>query len=98
MPEAQPALSEEKTIPIEDTGDSVDVELKDVVEEATKETPVEEPQKESSEHEEYSSSVKKRINDLTKKWREEERQKKAALEFAESAKKKMMNFKRNLLV
>ena len=47
MPEAQPALSEEKTIPIEDTGDSVDVELKDVVEEATKETSVEEPQKES---------------------------------------------------
>ena len=37
MPEAQPALSEEKTLPIEDTGDSVDVELKDVVEEATKE-------------------------------------------------------------
>ena len=88
MPEAQPALSEEKTIPIEDTGDSVDVELKDVVEEATKETPVEEPEKESSEHEEYSSSVKKRINDLTKKWREEERQKEAALQFAESAKKK----------
>ena len=89
MPEAQPALSEEKTIPIEDTGDSVDVELKEVVEE-TKETPVEtqEEQKDSSEHEEYSSGVKKRINDLTKKWREEERQKKAALEFAESAKKK----------
>ena len=57
MPEAQPALSEEKTIPIEDTGDSVDVELKDVVEEATKETPVEEPEKESSEHEEYSSCL-----------------------------------------
>ena len=55
MPEAQPALSEEKTIPIEDTGDSVDVELKDVVEEATKETPVEEPEKESSEHEESVS-------------------------------------------
>ena len=91
MPEAQPALSEEKTIPIEDTGDSVDVELKDVVEEATKQTSVEtqeESEKESSEHEEYSSSVKKRINDLTKKWREEERQKEAALQFAESAKKK----------
>ena len=74
MPEAQPALSEEKTIPIEDTGDSVDVELKDVVEEATKQTSVEtqeESEKESSEHEEYSSSVKKIINDLKKKWREE---------------------------
>jgi hypothetical protein len=90
MPEAQPALSEEKTIPIEDTGNSVDVELKDVVEEATQGTPVEtqEETPESSEHEEYSSGVKKRINDLTKKWREEERQKEAALQFAESAKKK----------
>ena len=87
MPEAQPALSEEKTIPIEDTGEAVDVELKDVVEEATKETTVE-TKEESSEHEEYSSGVKKRINDLTKKWREEERQKEAALQFAESAKKK----------
>jgi len=90
MPEAQPALSEEKTIPIEDTGNPVDVELKDVVEEATQGTPVEtqEETPESSEHEEYSSGVKKRINDLTKKWREEERQKEAALQFAESAKKK----------
>ena len=90
MPEAQPALSEEKTIPIEDTGNSVDVELKDVVEEATQETTVEtqDETKDSSEHEEYSSGVKKRINDLTKKWREEERQKEAALQFAESAKKK----------
>ena len=90
MPEAQPALSEEKTIPIEDTGNPVDVELKEEKTEENENNTVEakeEPQ-ESSEHEEYSSGVKKRINDLTKKWREEERQKKAALEFAESAKKK----------
>jgi len=78
MPEAQPALSEEKTIPIEDTGDSVDIELKDVVEEATQESSVETAPQENSEHEEYSSGVKKRINDLTKKGREEERQKEAA--------------------
>lgn len=88
MPEAQPALSEEKTIPIEDTGDSVDIELKDVVEEATQESSVETAPQENSEHEEYSSGVKKRINDLTKKWREEERQKEAALQFAENAKKR----------
>jgi len=55
MPEAQPALSEEKTIPIEDTGDSVDIELKDVVEEATQESSVETAPQENSEHEEYSS-------------------------------------------
>ena len=88
MPEAQPALSEEKTIPIEDRGDSVDIELKDVVEEATQESSVETAPQENSEHEEYSSGVKKRINDLTKKWREEERQKEAALQFAENAKKR----------
>ena len=88
MPEAQPALSEEKTIPIEDTGDSIDIELKDVVEEATQESSVETAPQENSEHEEYSSGVKKRINDLTKKWREEERQKEAALQFAENAKKR----------
>tara|TARA_R100001530_G_scaffold49916_1_gene37249 strand:- start:3861 stop:4799 length:939 start_codon:yes stop_codon:yes gene_type:complete len=90
MPEAQPSLSEEKTIPIEDTGNPVDVEVKEEQTEENQSTPVEtqEETPESSEHEEYSSGVKKRINDLTKKWREEERQKKAALEFAESAKKK----------
>jgi hypothetical protein len=89
MPEAQPALSEEKTIPIEDTGNPVDVEINETSTEETSQ-PVEtkeEPQSES-EHEEYSSGVKKRINDLTKKWREEERQKEAAIKFAESVKKK----------
>lgn len=89
MPESQPALSEEKTIPIDDTGSPVDVELQENTEE--KEQPNQEEAKvetSDSEHEEYSSSVKKRINDLTKKWREEERQKKAAIEFAESVKKK----------
>ena len=89
MPEAQPALSEEKTIPIEDTGNPVDIEINETSTEETTQ-PIEakeEPQGES-EHEEYSSGVKKRINDLTKKWREEERQKEAALKFAESVKKK----------
>lgn len=86
MPEAQPALSEEKTIPIEDTGNPVAVEINETSTEQEIEAK-EEPQGES-EHEEYSSGVKKRINDLTKKWREEERQKEAALQFAESVKKK----------
>ena len=80
MPEAQPALSEEKTIPIEDTGNPVAVEINETSTEQEIEAK-EEPQGES-EHEEYSSGVKKRINDLTKKWREEERQKEAALQFA----------------
>jgi len=90
MPEAQPALSEEKTIPIDDTGSPIDVELQENTEEEKEQPNQEEAKVETSdsEHEEYSSSVKKRINDLTKKWREEERQKKAAIEFAESVKKK----------
>mgnify|MGYP003112682829 CR=1 FL=1 len=89
MPEAQPALSEEKTIPIEDTGNPVDVEINETsTEETTQPIETKEEPQSDSEHEEYSSGVKKRINDLTKKWREEERQKEAALKFAESVKKK----------
>ena len=89
MPEVQPALSEEKTIPIDDTGNPVDVEVKEEkTDEIENSVETQEETQESPEHEEYSSGVKKRINDLTKKWREEERQKKAALEFAHSAKKK----------
>jgi len=89
MPEAQPALSEEKTIPIDDTGDSVDVELQaDQLSDQQEETQVQQPTEEPSEHDEYSAGVKKRINDLTKKWREEERQKEAAINFAENVKKK----------
>ena len=87
MPEVNPALSEEKTIPIDDTGDPVDVNLEDKKEEK-EETPVVESSSEaSSEHEEYQGTVKKRIDSLTKKWREEERQKEAALKYAQSVKK-----------
>jgi hypothetical protein len=48
------------------------------------ETKVEEKQetKKEDEHEEYSEGVKKRIAKLTKKWREAERQKEAALDYA----------------
>ena len=89
MPEVQPALSEEKTIPIEDTGNPVDIEINESsTEEATQPIETKEEPQGESEHEEYSSGVKKRINDLTKKWREEERQKEAAIKFAESVKKK----------
>ena len=52
MPEAQPALSEEKTIPIEDTGNPVAVEINETSTEQEIEAK-EEPQGES-EHEEYS--------------------------------------------
>jgi len=59
-----------------------------VVEEPEVETKVETPKVETKteepkeELEEYSEGVQKRISKLTKKWREAERQKEAALEFA----------------
>ena len=46
------------------------------------ETKVEEKQEEKKELEEYSQGVQKRIAKLTKKWREAERQKEAALDYA----------------
>ena len=89
MPEANPVMSEEKTIPIDDSGESVDVELENQQEEQPQvEEKQTQPEQASEEHDEYSAGVKKRINDLTKKWREEERQKEAAISFAESVKKK----------
>ena len=64
MPEVNPALSEEKTIPIDDTGDPVNINLEDKKEEK-EETPVVESSSEaSSEHEEYQGTVKKRIDSL----------------------------------
>ena len=46
------------------------------------ETKVEEKKEEKQELEEYSQGVQKRIAKLTKKWREAERQKEAALDYA----------------
>jgi hypothetical protein len=49
---------------------------------------VEDPSKEESDElENYSDSVKKRISKLTSKFREEERQRQAAIEYAEAVKK-----------
>ena len=86
----------EKMVPIDTSGNSVDVELK---EEKNKEETIEEnvsveeveaqkePPSEHKEEEEYSQSVKKRIDKLTFKIREAERQKEEALKYAHSVKK-----------
>ena len=83
-------------VPIDTSGNSVDVELK---EEKNKEETIEEnvsveeveaqkePPSEHKEEEEYSQSVKKRIDKLTFKIREAERQKEEALKYAHSVKK-----------
>jgi len=79
-PGADVELDEDKVteVPTEETVvEEPKVETK--VETPKVETKVEEPKEEL---EEYSEGVQKRISKLTKKWREAERQKEAALEFA----------------
>ena len=82
-PGADVELPEEKVSEVTET-----VEPEKQVEEKVEEKPVEEKQetkedeKPKEELEQYSESVNKRIAKLTKKWREAERQKEAALDFA----------------
>ena len=89
---------EEKTVDIDTTGPGAEVnieeEKKEVeVVEPVKEEPVKEevkeeekveekPVEEKKELEEYSEGVQRRIAKLTKKWREAERQKEAAIDYA----------------
>ena len=57
------------------------------VEEVKEEPKVEEPKEEKKkELEDYSEGVQRRIAKLTKKWREAERQKEAAIEYAKKVK------------
>jgi hypothetical protein len=75
----------------------VEVELeekKDEKVEAQQEEATEE--KKPDELEDYSSNVKSRIDKLTRKMREEERQKESAIQFAESVKKENENLKTRL--
>ena len=67
------------------------------VEEVKEEPKVEEPKEEKKkELEEYSEGVQKRIAKLTKKWREAERQKEAALEYAKGVKVEQETLKTKL--
>lgn len=92
----------DKTVPIDTSGESMDVEIKDdakdqveenteTVEENTEE--VKEENNDHNEEEEYSQSVKKRIDKLTFKIREAERQKEEALKYANSIKKERDDLK-----
>ena len=76
---------------VEEEGQEIEIEEKvdDSKEEIVVDTkaPTEDKQEEPDELSEYSESVKKRISKLTNRFREEERQRQAALEFAESVKK-----------
>ena len=92
----------DKTVPIDTSGDSMDIEIKDENKEnvdqtieTTEEIKNDDVQetKEHDEEEEYSQSVKKRIDKLTFKIREAERQKEEALNYAQSVKKERDSLK-----
>ena len=95
---------QDKMVPIDTSGESVEIELKEdkavetannkqeeiVVEEQAQET------KNENELDQYSESVKKRIDKLTKKMREAERREQAAIEFAETMKKQNEDFEKKV--
>jgi len=78
-PEVDVDISEKKEVEVKETVETPEV-IETVVEETTNEKETKEEAK--PEIEEYSEGVQKRIAKLTKKWREAERQREAALEFA----------------
>ena len=100
MPEAQKEQTQdEKLVPIDTSGDAVDVELdeskvkpadeEEVVEEQEQEEPEQEAtddEQPSTEHDEYSEKVNKRIAKLVGKLRESERREDAALKYAQGLK------------
>ncbi len=80
---------EEKVEEKQETSDEKPVEEKPV-----EEKPVEEKQETKTEElEQYSEGVQKRIAKLTKKWREAERQKEAALDFARGGQAELSQLK-----
>ena len=93
----------DKTVPIDTSGDSMDIEIKDENKENVDQQTIESTEevknddvqenKDHDEEEEYSESVKKRINKLTFKIREAERQKEEALKYANSVKKERDDLK-----
>lgn len=93
---------QDKMVPIDTSGESVEIELKEdkAVETANnkqEEIVVEEQDqgtKNENELDQYSESVKKRIDKLTKKMREAERREQAAIEFAETMKKQNEDFEK----
>ncbi len=77
-------MPEETKIDVgENEEESVDVNLSEEPQEETEEK----VQASEEELDEYSSGVKTRINNLTKRFREEERQKQTAIEYAENVRK-----------
>ena len=113
MPEVQTSKSE-KMVPIDTSGEPVDIELKEdkvdsvnesstetpvvEVQEDTTETPVVENKEKEEELEEYSVGVKKRIDKLTKKMREAERREQAAIDYAKKIKEESDKLKSSNMI
>jgi len=76
-----------------DVQDSKQEEKQETKEDEKKETSDEKPEEKKEELEQYSESVNKRIAKLTKKWREAERQKEAALDFARGGQAELSQLK-----
>ena len=92
----QEQTQNDKMVPIDTSGEGVEVQLEtkedqvsqpDVQIEETQTAPVQEGKEE--ELEEYSQSVKRRIDKLTKKMREAERRESAAIEYAKNVNEKL---------
>src|SRR5210317_2328954 len=92
----------DKMVPIDTSGDPVEVELKEEDKQEqqenkpdiqVEETVQEESKQEGKEEEleEYSQSVKRRIDKLTRKMREAERREQAAIEYAKNVNDKYKN-------
>ena len=94
----QEQTQNDKMVPIDTSGDPVEVELKEEGKEEEKVTEPEikveeEPKQEGKEEEleEYSQSVKRRIDKLTRKMREAERREQAAIDYAKKVQEENKN-------
>ena len=96
MPESQLEVgeAEEEAVDIEIDPDAKKAVRSDSESESSTEI-IQEPEK-KDELEDYSAGVKTRIDKLTKRMREEERQKASAVEFAENVKRENDNLKSRL--
>jgi len=97
----QPQVQSEqdKMVPIDTSGDPVDIELKEddkkenevQVEQPTESVETKVEEKKEEELEEYSQSVKRRIDKLTRKMREAERREQAAIDYAKKVQEENKN-------
>ena len=97
----QPTVQSEqdKMVPIDTSGDPVEIEVKEDDKKEDEVQVEQEPQVETKEEkkeeelEEYSQSVKRRIDKLTRKMREAERREQAAIEYAKKIQEENKNLK-----